>query len=55
MSALRDFGDCLSTREARLLDLPPEFPMPADSIAWARLRVSRRITTRPSRVRRYSR
>jgi hypothetical protein len=35
MSGLRDFGDCLSTREARLLDLPPEFPMPGDAIAWA--------------------
>lgn len=35
MSALRDFGDCLSSREARLLDLPPEFPMPDDAVAWA--------------------
>ena len=35
MSGLRDFGDCLSTREARQLDLPPEFPMPGDAVAWA--------------------
>lgn len=35
MSALNDFRDCLSSREAKLLDLPPEFPMPPDSVAWA--------------------
>lgn len=35
MSALREFGDCLSTRAPRLLELPGEFPMPADPIAWA--------------------
>lgn len=35
MSAASDFGACLSSGEPRLLDLPPEFPMPADPVAWA--------------------
>ncbi len=32
---MKDFGDCLSSREPRLLDLPSGFPMPADPVAWA--------------------
>lgn len=35
MSALQEFADCLSTSEPRLLDFPPEFPMPEDPVAWA--------------------
>ncbi len=34
-TTLKEFGDCLSSREPRLLDLPSEFPMPADPVAWA--------------------
>jgi len=34
-TALKEFGDCLSSREPRLLDLPSGFPMPADPVAWA--------------------
>lgn len=35
MNALHTIADCLLSSEATLLDLPSEFPMPTDPIAWA--------------------
>ncbi len=35
MTASTDLRNCLLTSEPRLLDLPAEFPMPGDPIAWA--------------------
>jgi hypothetical protein len=35
MTASTDLRDCLLSSEPRLLDLPAEFPMPADPISWA--------------------
>ena len=32
---MKALGDCLSSREPRLLELPTGFPMPADPVAWA--------------------
>lgn len=36
MNAPKDLGAYLSSREPQLLDLPSEFPMPPDPVAWAR-------------------
>lgn len=30
-----EIRDCLLSREAKLLELPPEFPVPPDPVAWA--------------------
>ncbi|MCK5363094.1 MAG: hypothetical protein KAR22_09010, partial [Gammaproteobacteria bacterium] len=35
MNALNDLRDCLASSEPKLLDIPPEFPMPPDPVAWA--------------------
>lgn len=35
MNAVSSMRDCLLSSEAHLLDLPAEFPMPPDPVAWA--------------------
>ena len=35
MNAPNDLRDCLASSEPKLLDIPPEFPMPPDPVAWA--------------------
>ena len=35
MSPVTSIGDCLLSLQPRLLDLPAEFPMPPDPVAWA--------------------
>jgi hypothetical protein len=36
MTALSALRDCLASSEPALLEIPPDFPMPPDPIAWAR-------------------